>query len=206
MSKQKRKIRIYYPFFKRMTDIIVAFFGMVVFLIMLPFLAILIKRDSKGPVIFSQERIGKDGVPFKVYKFRTMYTNADKIEAEERESGTFIQTKDDPRVTKVGKVLRKLSLDEWPQMYNILIGEMSFIGPRPFIRSEVEMLQTHHLRRLSIKPGLTGYAQINGRNDLSLDERMEKDLYYVDNITMLLDMRIFFKTIFVVFITREGVY
>ncbi len=206
MNEQKRKTRIYYPFFKRMTDIIVASFGMIAFLILLPFLTILIKRDSKGPVIYSQERIGKNGIPFRLYKFRTMYDDAEEAETIVKETGTFVQTKDDPRVTELGKKLRKYSLDEFPQMYNILKGEMSFIGPRPFIRSEIEMLEQHHLRRLSIKPGLTGFAQISGRNDLSLDERMEKDLFYVDNITVLNDMYIFFKTIFVVFITREGVY
>lgn len=206
MSEKKSNSRIYYPFFKRMTDIIVAFFGMIGVLILFPFLSILIKLDSSGPIFYSQERIGRYGIPFKLYKFRTMYCDSEEAELIVKETGTFVQTKDDPRVTKVGKVLRKLSLDEFPQMYNILKGEMSFIGPRPFIRSEIEMLSEHQLRRLSIKPGLTGYAQINGRGDLTLDERMEKDLFYVDNITMMNDIRIFLKTIFVVFITREGVY
>lgn len=206
MSEKKGNFRLYYPFFKRMTDIIVAFFGMIGVLILFPFLAILIKLDSSGPIFYSQERIGRYGIPFKLYKFRTMYYDAEEAELIVKETGTFVQTKDDPRVTKVGKVLRKLSLDEFPQMYNILKGEMSFIGPRPFIRSEIEMLSEHQLRRLSIKPGLTGYAQINGRGNLTLDERMEKDLFYIDNITMMNDIRIFLKTIFVVFITREGVY
>ena len=207
MSEKKRNIRIYYPFFKRMTDIIVASFGLLGFLILFPFLSIIIKLDSAGPIIYTQERIGRYGVPFRVYKFRTMYNDAEEAElVKVKETGTFAQTKDDPRVTKVGKLLRKFSLDEFPQMYNILKGEMSFIGPRPFIRSEIEMLSEHQLRRLTIKPGLTGFAQISGRNDLTLDERMEKDLFYVDNITMANDIKIFLKTIFVVYITREGVY
>lgn len=206
MNKKKRNIRIYYPFFKRITDIVVASFGIIACLVLFPFLTILIKLDSKGPVIYTQERIGKDGVPFKVYKFRTMYVQTKSADKLVKKTGTFVQKKDDPRVTNIGSMLRKLSIDEFPQMFNILKGEMSFIGPRPFIRSEIEMLNEHQLRRLSIKPGLTGYAQINGRNDLSLDERMEKDLFYVDNITMLNDMRIFLKSIFVVYITRKGVY
>jgi len=206
MSEKKKNIRIYYPFFKRMTDIIVAFFGLIGCLILFPFLALIIKLDSKGPVIYSQERIGRYGIPFKLYKFRTMYVDAKNADRIVKETGTFVQTKDDPRVTKAGRILRKFSLDEFPQMFNILKGEMSFIGPRPFIRSEIEMLNEYQLRRLTIKPGLTGYAQISGRNDLSLDERMEKDLFYVDNITMINDIRIFLKTIFVVFIKRDGVY
>lgn len=206
MQIKKRNVRIYYPFFKRVTDILVAFFGMIVFIILYPFLAIIIKLDSKGPVIYSQERVGKNGIPFKMFKFRTMYDDIENAETIVKQTGTFAQKKNDPRVTKIGKILRRFSLDEFPQMFNILIGNMSFIGPRPFIRSEIEMLSENQLKRLSVKPGLTGYAQISGRNDLSLNERMEKDLYYVDNITMLTDIRIMLKTIFVVFITRDGVY
>lgn len=206
MQIKKRNVRIYYPFFKRVTDIIVAFFGMIVFIILYPFLAIIIKLDSKGPVIYSQERVGKNGIPFKMFKFRTMYDDIENAETIVKQTGTFAQKKNDPRVTKIGKILRRFSLDEFPQMFNILIGNMSFIGPRPFIRSEIEMLSENQLKRLSVKPGLTGYAQISGRNDLSLNERMKKDLYYVDNITMLTDIRIMLKTISVVFITRDGVY
>jgi lipopolysaccharide/colanic/teichoic acid biosynthesis glycosyltransferase len=203
----KKRFRIYYPVFKRFTDIIISFLGLVFLIILFPFIALAIKLDSPGPVVFSQTRIGRHMRPFKMYKFRTMLQNAeDLLDQLPQDSSTpFLQRENDPRVTKVGAFLRRLSLDEFPQFLNILKGEMSFIGPRPFVESEVEQLDREHLRRHSVRPGLTGYAQIHGRNDLSLDGRMDRDLYYIDNITMWLDIKILLKTIWVTY-TRKGAY
>lgn len=197
---------IYYPVLKRIVDICVSFTGLVLLVILLPIIAIAIKTDTKGPVIFSQWRIGKNMRLFKMYKFRTMLKNAEAmIDQLPQDDSPFLQRENDPRVTRAGAFLRRYSLDELPQFWNIIRGEMSFIGPRPFVEAEIEQLNPEHLRRLLIRPGLTGYAQINGRNDLSLNGRMEKDLYYVDHIEMWLDIRIFAKTIWVTF-TRKGAY
>jgi lipopolysaccharide/colanic/teichoic acid biosynthesis glycosyltransferase len=198
---------IYFPVLKRFVDLVVSFLGIILLIILFPFIAIAIKTDSPGPVIFSQLRIGKNMRPFRMYKFRTMLKDAESMidQMPPDDTSPFLQRENDPRVTRVGAFLRRYSLDEFPQFWNIIKGEMSFIGPRPFIKTEIEQLTPEHLRRLLIRPGLTGYAQINGRNDLSLKGRMEKDLYYVDHITIWLDIIIFTKTIWVTF-TSKGAY
>jgi lipopolysaccharide/colanic/teichoic acid biosynthesis glycosyltransferase len=203
----KPRFGIYFPVLKRLVDICVSFLGLVLLVILLPFIAIAIKRDTPGPVIFSQSRIGKNMRPFKMYKFRTMLKDAEAMidQLPPDDSSPFLQRENDPRVTRVGTFLRRFSLDELPQFWNIIRGEMSFIGPRPFVETEIGQLRPEHLRRLLIRPGLTGYAQINGRNDLSLNGRMEKDLHYIDHITMWLDIKIFVKTIWVTY-TRKGAY
>ena len=206
-SHKAKRLRLYYPVIKRFVDIIISSLGLIVLLILFPFLALAIKLDSSGPVIFSQTRIGRNMRPFKMYKFRTMLPNAEDLvdQLPSDNDSPFLQRDNDPRVTKAGKFLRRLSLDEFPQFFNILKGDMSFIGPRPFVPSEVEQLRPEHLRRHIVRPGLTGYAQIHGRNDLSLEGRMEKDLFYVDNITMWLDIKILLITIWVTY-TRKGAY
>lgn len=203
----KPRLRIYYPIIKRFVDICISFLGLILLLVLLPFIAAAIRIDSHGPVFFCQPRVGKNMRHFTMYKFRTMVPNAEAMidQLEKDDSSPFIQHENDPRVTRVGAFLRRFSLDELPQFLNIIKGEMSFIGPRPFIEAETQQLRPEHLRRHVVRPGLTGYAQINGRNDLSLDGRMEKDLYYVDNITMWLDIKIFIRTIWIT-VTKKGVY
>ncbi|MBP5385119.1 MAG: undecaprenyl-phosphate glucose phosphotransferase [Lachnospiraceae bacterium] len=164
--------------------------------------AIAIKLNSKGPVIFSQERIGMHNKPFKMYKFRTMYVQE---KTEEQKGWT---TKDDPRVTKVGRFLRKTSIDELPQLFNILIGKMSLVGPRPerpqFVEKFKEEIPRYMVKH-QVRPGLTGWAQVNGlRGDTSIEKRIEYDLYYIENWTMGFDIRILFLTVFKGFINENA--
>ncbi len=185
---------------KRIFDIICAFLGMLAMVIMYPFIALAIKLDSPGPVLFKQLRIGKNGRRFYMYKFRSMYTDAEERKAELMEqnevSGLMFKMEKDPRVTKVGAFLRKTSLDEFPQFINILKGDMSMIGTRPPTAEEFEQYNLHYRRRLSITPGLTGMWQVSGRSDIKdFDKVVELDLEYIDNWSLTLDMKIFIKTI-----------
>lgn len=190
---------IVYLTIKRIIDFL---FSLIILLILLPLflvVAILIKLDSKGPVIFKQSRLGKNGNVFKVWKFRTMIDNAEKM-------GTGLTTaQNDPRITRVGKILRKTSIDELPQLINVLKGDMSFIGPRPAPVHHLKQYNENERQRLKVLPGITGWAQVNGRNILTWPERIEKDIWYVNNISFLLDLKIAFKTIKVVLLS-EGVY
>lgn len=180
----------------------VDFIGSIALLIVLwPLLlviAILIKLESRGPVFFIQERIGRLGRPFQLYKFRTMVCDA-------MERGGYETSERDPRITKIGKFLRAWSLDELPQLWNIAKGEMSFIGPRPTLAYQVEKYSERERKRLLVKPGLTGLAQINGRNRLTWPERIEYDLQYIENFSLWQDIRILIKTVLLV-IRQEGVY
>lgn len=197
---------------KRIFDIC---FGIVGVLAML-FLAFIIKAVSicnrdYNPIFFKQKRIGKDGKPFMMYKFRTMVPNADKIlidlikhNAEFRnEFYENRKVEKDPRITKVGKILRKTSLDELPQFINILKGDMSLIGPRPVVPSELEIYGNKKDEFLSMKPGLTGYWQANGRNSISYDDRIKMELYYVRNYSMKFDIKII-KDTFISVIKKDG--
>lgn len=162
-------------------------------------IAILIKLDSKGPVMFIQERVGKDNKLFNIYKFRTMV-----IDAVNMGSGVYTE-ENDPRITQVGRFMRKTSLDELPQLLNILKGEMSFIGPRPTLEYQVKQYNDFQKKRLLMKPGVTGLAQINGRNSISWLERIKYDVQYVENYSLGLDFKILIKT-FLVILKQEGLY
>jgi exopolysaccharide biosynthesis polyprenyl glycosylphosphotransferase len=171
--------------------------------------AIAIKVSSRGPVFYSAERIGIDGRPFSMLKFRTMVQDADKqlaglMQANEGE-GLLFKIKDDPRVTRVGRMLRRFSIDELPQFLNVLRGEMSVVGPRPPLRREVEAYDCDVLRRLLVKPGITGLWQIGGRSDLSWKDAIRLDLSYVDNWSMVGDILIIAKTLRAV-LARTGAY
>jgi len=168
---------------------------------LLPIFAIIgifIKLDSKGPVFFVQERTGKDGKMFRAYKLRTMIDKAVEI------GGKKI-SQDDSRITQLGKHLR-WGIDELPQLINVFKGEMSLVGPRPTLIEQVSQYSKEHTRRLEMKPGLTGWALVNGRNALSWPEKIELDIWYIDHWSLWLDLKILFKTIWVVIFTREGVY
>lgn len=160
-------------------------------------IAIAIRVDTRGPVIFTQKRVGKDKAPFKIYKFRTMLTFEDSF----YEDGTPIENYD--RITKVGNFLRKTSMDELPQLINIFKGDMSIVGPRPTLQYQVEKYNSIQVRRLEIRPGLTGHAQVSGRNSLSWEEKIQCDLNYVDRITFLRDINIILKTVLVVLKTEK---
>jgi lipopolysaccharide/colanic/teichoic acid biosynthesis glycosyltransferase len=171
-------------------------------------ISILIKLTSKGPIVFKQSRVGLRGRQFSLYKFRTMIVDAEKLkkdlEAENEMDGPVFKIKDDPRVTKIGRFLRRTGLDELPQLFNILKGEMSLIGPRPPLPSETVQYKRWQLRRLSIKPGLSCFWQIKpDRNNIKFEKWMELDLAYIDNWSLRLDFIILLKTIRTVF-KRSG--
>jgi Undecaprenyl-phosphate galactose phosphotransferase WbaP len=177
------------------------------------FIMVLIKLDSAGPVFYRQARIGRQGRKFYVYKFRTMVQNADQILQEYLESSPELKAewlathklKEDPRVTHIGATLRKLSLDELPQLWNIIIGDMSLIGPRPIVDAEVEKYGKCFDLYIQVRPGLTGLWQVSGRNNTTYERRVELDQYYILNRSLKLDLQILWKTVFVVF-KQDGAY
>jgi lipopolysaccharide/colanic/teichoic acid biosynthesis glycosyltransferase len=168
----------------------------------LPFLLILalIKLDSAGPAFFRQERVGRNGRRLRPFKFRTMVVNAESIGL-----GVNVST-DDARITRVGRLLRNWGLDELPQLINVVKGEMSLVGPRPTLPYQVEQYQEWQRRRLLVKPGINGWALVHGRNRLTWQERIQYDVWYVDHWSLWIDIRVLFRTLWIVLITREGVY
>ena len=193
---------------KKIMDIILSVFIIICLTPVLIVIALIIKIDSPGPVLFRQARVGLRGRQFGLYKFRTMITNAEKLkkdlEANNEADGPVFKIKDDPRVTKIGKILRKTGLDELPQLFNVLKGEMSLIGPRPPLPSETIQYKRWQLRRLSVKPGLSCFWQIKpDRNNIKFEKWMELDLAYIDNWSLRLDFIILVKTIKTVFL-RTG--
>jgi exopolysaccharide biosynthesis polyprenyl glycosylphosphotransferase len=189
-------------FFKRIFDIVISFFAIVILLPVFLFAAISVKLTSKGPVFFRQERCGLNGRKFKLYKFRSMIVGAEirkrELERQNEMSGPVFKMKRDPRVTKFGRFMRTASIDELPQLFNVLKGDMSLVGPRPSLPTEVDMYESWQRRRLSMKPGITCIWQVSGRNKINFDRWMEMDLQYIDKFSLLLDCTILFRTIFVV--------
>jgi exopolysaccharide biosynthesis polyprenyl glycosylphosphotransferase len=191
---------------KRLEDVIIALFATIILSPLTILIAILIKFDSKGNVFYKQKRVGMDGRQFSFYKFRTMQANNDDSEhreylknyiAGETESNgeETVFKLNDARVTRIGKHLRRLSLDELPQLFNVLRGEMSIVGPRPPIPYEVEEYNTTQRRRLDMKPGITGLWQVSGRNRLTFDQMLTLDVFYIENWSLWLDLKIILKTI-----------
>jgi len=189
-------------FVKRAVDIVMSGLGIVVLSPFFLIVATLIKLTSSGPVLFKQKRLGLNGRKFVLYKFRTMYKGADKklsqLEALNEMGGPIFKIKKDPRVTPVGRILRKFSIDEFPQLFNVFVGHMSLIGPRPPIPKEVEQYESWHRRRLSMRPGITCLWQVSGRNKIDFNEWMKMDLEYLDNWSLWFDLKILIKTIPVV--------
>ena len=196
-----------YYIIKRIMDIVGSIVGMIVFSPVILIVAIAIKLDSKGPVIYSHIRVGKNGKPFKMYKFRSMVVDADALKSKLKEknemSGPMFKIKDDPRITKVGKFIRRTSLDELPQFYNILRGEMSIVGPRANLPDEVEQFTAFQKQKLLAKPGLTCYWQVMGRNNIDFEEWMELDVKYLKERSIWLDIILILKT-FKVFLGDEN--
>lgn len=174
---------------KRGLDFLVSCCGLIILAPLLLLIAAAIKIDDPGPVFFRQERVGKNRRPFYIFKFRTMV-----VDAEKKGAGVFVE-EEDPRITRVGKFLRHTSLDELPQLINVMVGEMSLVGPRPTLRYQVENYDQRQARRLLVKPGVTGWAQVNGRSALSWPERIELDLWYIDNWSLWLDFKILLRTV-----------
>ncbi|MFP7299084.1 sugar transferase [Neobacillus niacini] len=185
---------------KRLLDIVLSLVGLIILFPILLIVAIAIKMESKGPVIFQQERLGLHGNVFKIYKFRSMCVGAEK-------SGVY-ETKGDARVTKVGRFIRKTSIDEFPQFVNIIKGDMSIIGPRPTLTYHPWQLAEYtevQSRRFDVRPGVTGWAQVNGRKEVHWDKRIEYDVEYVENLSFVFDLMIFFKTILKVLAMKDNV-
>ncbi len=188
------------PILKRVMDLSAAVAGLCFLAMPLAIIAAAIKLDSRGPVFFRQERIGQNGKPFRIWKFRSM---ADR---SEHTGMGYATGAGDSRITRTGRIMRPTSLDELPQLFNILTGEMSLVGPRPTLRYQVEQYTPYHRRRLEAKPGMTSLASIKGRNNLSWPERIELDVWYVDHWSLWLDLSILVRTPWVALVSREGAY
>ena len=196
-----------YYFFKRAGDILFSLIGIIVLSPVMFIVAAAIKLDSKGPAIFSQVRIGLNGKPFKMYKFRSMVSGAeellDKLKDKNEMTGPMFKMKEDPRVTRVGRFIRKTSLDELPQLFNVIKGEMSLVGPRPNLPREVLKFTKRQRMKLFVKPGLTCYWQVMGRSNIDFDDWMKLDLKYIKDRNTILDLKLIFKT-FKVFFGDDG--
>ena len=192
-----------YEISKRAIDIIGAGSGLLLLSPVIAIVACAVKFTSKGTVFFSQKRVGKNGELFDMYKFRSMVVNAEELKeklAHQNEmSGPMFKMKDDPRVTKVGKFIRKTSLDELPQLWNVLKGDMSLVGPRPSLPKEVAQFEKWMYKRLSVKPGLTCFWQVSGRNNIDFEDWMKLDIKYVDERNIWIDIKLIFKTVLVLF-------
>jgi lipopolysaccharide/colanic/teichoic acid biosynthesis glycosyltransferase len=183
----------------RVVDTVLAAIGLALASPFLALAAIAIKLGSRGPVVYRQLRAGRDGRAFEVLKLRTMRVGADPVGV-----GTPV-LEDDPRVTRVGRILRRFSLDELPNLVNVIRGEMAIVGPRPTLGAQVELYTQHQRRRLEVKPGLTGWAQVNGRAGIPWEDRIELDIWYVDHRSPLLDLRILARTLRML-VTGHGLY
>jgi len=194
---------------KRLFDIVISCLGLIVLFPFFIVVAAVIKLNSKGPIIFVQNRTGKDGKEFRFYKFRSMVHEAenlkDKVRSLSEVEGPIFKIKKDPRITKLGRFLRKSSIDELPQLFNVLKGDMSLIGPRPPLPEEVGQYTPHQMQRLSVLPGITCLWQISGRSEVSFYEWIELDIYYIEHRSFLLDLKILIRTIPVV-LGGEGAY
>ena len=192
---------------KRVMDIVGGLVGMLITLVFFPFVAIAIKLDSPGPVLFSQIRIGRNGRRFKIYKFRSMYIDAEErkkeLEKQNEMQGLMFKMENDPRITKVGKFIRKTSIDELPQFYNVVKGDMSLVGTRPPTEDEFEKYNQYYRRRISMTPGLTGLWQVSGRSEIeNFDDVVKYDLEYIDGWSLTLDIKILLRTVWVVIAGR----
>ena len=192
-----------YLFIKRIIDIMGSLMGLILLSPLLLIVGILIKAESKGPIIFSQDRIGKNGKTFRMYKLRSMVANAEELKGtlmkENEMSGPMFKIKDDPRVTKIGRFIRKTSIDELPQLLNVLKGDMSLVGPRPSLPNEVLEFEPWMNKRLMVKPGLTCYWQVMGRNNIDFQQWMLLDIKYVETRSIIVDIKLIIKTFFVLF-------
>ena len=201
--------RPFYHVVKRLFDIVVSACGLILLSPLFLFLVIKIRSEDGGPAFYSQERIGKNEKPFKMWKFRSMVVDADKmldkLEDQNEIDGAMFKIKDDPRVTKIGHVIRKYSLDELPQLWNVLIGDMSLVGPRPPLPSEVEEYTDYDKQRLTVMPGCTGLWQVTKRNEADFDEMVWLDIVYINHSGAFEDLKLIIKTVLVI-IHPNGAY
>ncbi|WP_106008853.1 sugar transferase [Clostridium luticellarii] len=196
-----------YYFLKRAVDILFSAIGIIVLSPVMLVVAVAIKLDSRGPAIFSQIRVGLNGKPFKMYKFRSMVDDAedllDKLRDRNEMTGPMFKIKEDPRVTRIGRFIRKTSIDELPQLFNVIKGEMSLVGPRPNLPREVVKFTRHQRIKLLVKPGLTCYWQVMGRSNIDFDGWMKLDLKYIEDRSTIVDLKLIFQT-FKVFFGDDG--
>ena len=216
IDKQKYSIRhnktntnLFYLISKKLIDYVFSILGLIVLFPLFIFVAIMIKtEDWKGKILYKQLRCGKDGKLFYMYKFRSMVTNAEDLKIQllnqNEATGPVFKIKRDPRVTKVGRLIRKTSIDELPQLLNVLKGEMSLVGPRPPLPEEVEKYTDYERQRLSVTPGLTCYWQVSGRSNTSFEQWVELDLKYIEERNFFIDMKLIFKTFFVLFGSKDA--
>lgn len=202
--------KYFYRFIKRLVDIIGSSVGLILLSPLFLIVAILMKKEEpKGPIFFSQIRVSKNEKQFKIYKFRSMCIDAEEKLADllkhNEIEGAMFKMKDDPRVTKIGKFIRKTSIDELPQLWNVLKGDMSLVGPRPPLLREVAEYTTYDKQRLLVKPGCTGLWQVSGRNEIGFDEMVELDIRYIKTLSISNDIKIIFKTI-IIMIKPNGAY
>ena len=194
---------------KRVFDFVLSLLGIIILSPLFVLIAFIIKvEDRKGPVFFKQIRVGKGGKTFYIYKFRSMITNAEELKVflsnQNEATGPVFKIKHDPRVTRVGRFIRKTSIDELPQLLNVLKGEMSLVGPRPPLPDEVEKYTSYERQRLSVTPGLTCYWQVSGRSNISFERWIELDLKYIEDRNFFIDMKLIFITIFVLFGSKDA--
>lgn len=208
-AQEKQKGKVLYRMIKRTMDFIFALMGLVLLSPLFLIISILIKlEDPKGSIFFYQTRIGKDEKPFRMYKFRSMVSNAEELLGELLDqneiSGAMFKMKEDPRITKIGKFIRRTSIDELPQLWNVIRGEMSLVGPRPALPREVDQYSSYDKLRLSVIPGCTGLWQVSGRNNLSFYEMVELDLKYIEQRGVITDIKIILHTVRVLFGTKDA--
>ncbi|CAI2654125.1 putative sugar transferase EpsL [Apilactobacillus kunkeei] len=208
MEKHSNIYSNFYLTVKRLFDIAASLFALLITLPLTFVVSLCIYLDDRGPIFYTQERIGKDGKPFRIYKFRSMCQNADAKKKELTEqnevNGAMFKISNDPRVTRVGCFIRRHSIDELPQLINVLLGNMTVVGPRPPLPEEVNQYSKHDKERLKVKPGCTGLWQVSGRNSLDFDEMVELDINYIEHASLLLDMKICFKTIWIMIYPNEA--
>jgi len=209
ISKNKTNTNLFYLLSKKLIDYVFSILGLIVLFPLFIFVAIMIKaEDRKGKILYKQPRCGKDGKLFYMYKFRSMVTNAEDLKIQllnqNEATGPVFKIKRDPRVTKVGRLIRKTSIDELPQLLNVLKGEMSLVGPRPPLPEEVEKYTDYERQRLSVTPGLTCYWQVSGRSNTSFEQWVELDLKYIEERNFFIDMKLIFKTFFVLFGSKDA--
>lgn len=210
LNKEKIQNQPFYHFWKRTVDIVLSIIGLILAIPILLVVGILMKKDEPGqPIFFSQIRVGKNGKQFKMYKVRSMVVDAEErlkeIEDQNEIDGAMFKIKNDPRITRIGKFIRKTSIDELPQFINVLMGDMSIVGPRPPLPREVEKYTPYDMQRLYVKPGCTGLWQVSGRNDLHFDEMVDLDIEYIAHQSLFYDLKIIMKTIGVI-LNFKGAY
>jgi lipopolysaccharide/colanic/teichoic acid biosynthesis glycosyltransferase len=203
IDEQAQNQRYVYRFFKRTLDIVASVIGLIVLSPVFLIVSLAIKAEDRGPIFYSQVRLGKGQRPFKMWKFRSMIVDADKklekLLKQNEVEGAMFKMKEDPRITKVGRFTRKHSLDELPQLWNVLIGEMSLVGPRPPLEREVADYSEYDKQRLIVKPGCTGFWQVTARNDVDFEGMVNLDLEYIERSGVLFDIGILFRTVAIVF-------